>query len=144
MDTVADLYSKEDFHKTCKIKKETVKETLNKILEEERNDYLIICLSADPWGMGLDHWFQNREEYKELSNIEELENIINNVIEEKREFLKKNTIEAILKDISIKSTTELEEKIGEIEKELEEAKLEHENFSEQLKLINRELKKGGD
>lgn len=89
----------------------------------------------------MDHWFQNKEKYKELSNIEELENIINIVIEEKKEFLKKNTIEAILKDISIKSTTELEEKIGEIEKELEEVKLEHENFSEQLKLINRELGK---
>jgi len=141
MDTIADLYSKEDFQRVCNIKKEAVRETLNKILSEERKDYLIVCLSTDPWGMGLNHWFQNKEEYKKLSNIEKLEDIINHIAEEKKEFLKKNTIKAILRDISTRSFSEFKEKIGRLEKKIKEAELEHGDLEDQLNVLRRELKK---
>jgi len=141
MDTVADLYSKEDFQRVCNIKKETVRETLNKILGEERNDYLIVCLSADPWGMSLSYWFKNKKEYKKLSNIEKLENIVDHIAEEKKEFLKKKTIEAILKDISTRSFSEFKKKIGELEKKIKEVELEYEDLEDQLNVLRRELKK---
>lgn len=141
MDTVADLYSEEDFQKVCDVKKRVIKETLNKILKEERDDYLVICLSADPWGMGLSHWFKNKNEYKELSNIKELENVVDRIAEEKKEFFKRKTVEAILKDISIRSSSEFGEKMEELEKKIKEVELEYEDLDSQLDILKRELKK---
>jgi len=141
MDTVADLYSKDDFRKVCDIKKSVVKETLNKILGEERNDYFIICLSADPWGMGISYWLNNKEEYEALSNLRELRNLINNVVQEKRRLLKRKTIEAILKDISIRSSHEFKKKIEELEKEIKRLEIEYENLNEQLNFSWQELRK---
>jgi len=141
LDTIAVLYSKEDFQRSCEIKKNTVKNTLNNILEEEREDYLIICMSADPWGMGLKYWFQNKEEYRKLSNIEELEKAISQIIEEKGSQLKEKTIKAILKDIAIRSYKEFNEKLKELEIAIAEADANYQELQEQLNILRKELRK---
>ncbi len=73
MDNIADIMDREDFEKNCKIKKEVVKDTIEKLTGKRIEDKLIICLSADPNGMGLDYWLERKEEYREYSNIEALE-----------------------------------------------------------------------
>jgi len=143
MDTVADIYDEEDFKEKCEIKKQTVKETLNKILNEERSDYIIICLSADPWGMGLKYWLEkdNREEYLKLSRLKTLEEILETVIQEKQNKLKETTLKSILKDISTKGIKELGQKRQELEEQVKKLEMEYKELDEELKKINRELNK---
>jgi len=141
MDTVADVYSEEDFNRVCQTKKETVINTLNQILGEDRQDYTVICLSADPFGLGLKEWFKNKEEYLKISRIGQLEEIILNIAKEKAKELKKITIEAILKDVSIRGSNEFSKKMEELEKEVEKLKNEYDELQSQLKFINQEIYK---
>ncbi len=141
IDTIADLYSPEDFKKVCNIKKETVRKTLNKILNENREDYLIICLSADPWGMGLNYWFKRKDEYKRLSNLEMLEKAINRVIHRKGSILKEETVKSILKDISIKSNKEFNKVIKNIKTNLQEIEISYSDLKTQLANMKREVNK---
>lgn len=110
MDNIADITDREDFEKNCKIKKEVIKDTIEKLTGNRIEDKLIICLSADPNGMGLDYWFERKEEYREYSNIEALEVLINSVVNEKKENLRKNTIEAVLRDLNIRGLEIIKEK----------------------------------
>ena len=143
MDTVADIYDEGDFREKCEIKKHTVKETLNRILNEQRSDYIIICLSADPWGMGLKYWLEkeNREEYLKLSRLKTLEEILENVIQEKGKKLKEVTLKSMLKDISTKGIKELSKKRQELEEQFKKLELEYKELNEELNKINRELNK---
>lgn len=141
IDTIADLYSPEDFKKVCNIKKEAVKKTLNKILNQNREDYIIICLSADPWGMGLDYWFKQKDEYRKLSNLEMLEKVIDKTIHKKGSILKEETIKSILKDISIKSNKEFGKEIKNIKTKLQGIEISYRDLKNQLTNLKREVNK---
>jgi len=141
LDTIANIYSEKDFQQVCEIKKEVIRNTLNNILGEKRNDYLIVCVSADPWGTGLKYWFQNKEEYRKLSNIGELEKTITQIIEEKGSKLKEKTIKAILKDIAIRSHGEFSEKLKELEAAIKETEASYQELREQLNILRKELRK---
>ena len=74
MDEVADLEDDNDFDKNAKIKKDVV----SAIIKDEvgiNNTNRIVCVAADPFELGLKHWINNTD-YKRLSRIEMLENML--------------------------------------------------------------------
>ncbi|MCF6157602.1 MAG: labile enterotoxin outputA [wastewater metagenome] len=86
MDERADLEDEEDYKRISDIKIEVVVDTLKQIIELKSLPK-IVCVSGDPYGYGLKHWFENLNEYKKLSRIENLCNEINRFIKSARDRL---------------------------------------------------------
>jgi len=131
MDEVADLEDEEDFNKNSQIKKEVVLDIIKGIVSYKKEPKMV-CISADPFGEGLEFWMNNIEEYKKLSRIETLEKII-------FEFVEKYKEELIIKaGISV-----IEDTILKIQKELKKVKnilnLKIEELDNQIKEINNNL-----
>lgn len=75
-DEVADIGDDEDYRENLIIKKANVLGRLTNILslsEEEVADIQIVGVVANPFGMGLDYWLENRDEFKRISRIETLQ-----------------------------------------------------------------------
>ncbi|MBS4199329.1 50S ribosome-binding GTPase [Bacillus sp. FJAT-49732] len=118
MDEVADLDDSHDFDRCSRIKTETVINTINSItpLREEPK---VICLAADPYGLGLEHWLQNEEEYYRLSRIKMLDIELDNVIKSsKNEFIHKAGI-SVIKDTLQRSIKQLENIRNELKKQID-------------------------
>jgi len=101
MDTVVDLEDNQYFQKVCKIKKDEVKKILHGELDIEKFDR-IVCISADPYQLGLKEWFEREQEYRRLSRIEELQKTIDIFIKNAKERLQKESGLSIIRDIIIK------------------------------------------
>lgn len=115
MDEVADLNEDEDFERNCKIKKEVVREVLRKVVGA-RDFKRIVCVSGDPFGLGLKEWFSRENDYRKISRIGNLENIINEFIEKaKKELITKSGL-SVIKDVVIRTLDELEKLREELEK----------------------------
>lgn len=74
MDEVADLEDNNDFDKNAEIKKEVVSGILKDEIGIDENNR-IVCVAADPFELGLSYW-RNNTDYKRLSRIDSLENMI--------------------------------------------------------------------
>ena len=133
------LDDKEDFRRACSIKKEVVTSTLNQILGIEKKDYLIVCLVADPWAMGIKYWLENREEYERLSNIQELERIINSIIEKSKYDLMQKKVNSVIQDVVLRTKSEVEQWIEELETKLEELDMQKKEFQQELDEVRNEL-----
>ncbi len=139
--TGIDIENKEEFKTICEIKKKTVIDTLNNILGTSDSSYKIVCLSADPYGMGIDHWLSNREEYEKLSNIKELENIIAGIVNENKYALMLAKVKSVLKDIAIENKKEFKEVLDKIQDDIEMLKLNYNELKEEVDSVNKELSK---
>ncbi|WP_297453443.1 LeoA/HP0731 family dynamin-like GTPase [Persephonella sp.] len=138
-ETGIDINNKDDFTETCSIKKDVVVSTLNQILGIERKDYLVVCLVADPWEMGIKYWLENKEEYEKLSNIRELEKIINSIIEKKKYELIQKKVDSVIKDVVLRIKSEIEQWIEELEMKLEEVELQKKELQQELDEVRNEL-----
>jgi len=118
MDTVVDLEDNQYFQKVCKIKKDEVKKILHGELGIEKFDR-IVCISADPYQLGLKEWFEREQEYRRLSRIEELQKTIDIFIKNAKERLQKESGLSIIRDIIIKLNGEIKEKKDERNIELD-------------------------
>ncbi len=141
MDAVADIEDKEDFNRSCKTKKEVVKSTIEKLIGKKIDDNLIVCLSADPWGMGLNYWLQRMDEYRRLSNIQALESIVETVINKKKNTLRSLTIQALKRDFHQRGLVNVEEKTEILEKNVKHAKIEYEDLESQISSLRKEAQK---
>ena len=141
LDKVTALEDKEDFKEACFTRKEVVISTLNKILGIEKKDYLIVCLAADPWEMGMDYWLENKDEYESLSNIKELERMINSIIEKNKYKLMQERVESVIQDVVIRTKSKLETLIEELEEQLEKIDIQREEFQLELDKIKSEVNK---
>ena len=106
MDEVADLEDEEDFKENCEIKKEVVRDVLKQVVGVE-NFKRIVCVSADPYGLGLKEWFQKEEEYKKLSKLPLLEELLNEFIEKKKEDLIIKSGLSVINDMVMKINQQL-------------------------------------
>ena len=106
MDEVADLEDEEDFKENCEIKKEVVRDVLKQVVGVE-NFKRIVCVSADPYGLGLKEWFQKEEEYKKLSRLPLLEELLNEFIEKKKEDLIIKSGLSVINDMVMKINQQL-------------------------------------
>ncbi|RMA93080.1 LeoA/HP0731 family dynamin-like GTPase [Hydrogenothermus marinus] len=143
-ETGIDIENREDFDKMCSTKKEVVVSTLNNILEEERDDYLTVCLIADPWGMGIKHWLNNREEYERLSNIKQLEEIIDSVIKSRKYDLIQEKVNSVLQDIILNTQDNLSELIEVFQERLADLEIKKKELESELNGINSQLVKASN
>jgi GTP-binding protein EngB required for normal cell division len=118
MDTAVDLEDNQYFQKVCKIKKDEVKKILHGELGIEKFDR-IVCISADPYQLGLKEWFEREQEYRRLSRIEELQKTIDIFIKNAKERLQKESGLSIIRDIIIKLNGEIKGKKDERNIELD-------------------------
>ena len=75
-DEVADVEDEDDYRDNLKIKYDNVVGRLRAAIElgdEEEKELSVVAVAANPFDLGVDHWLQNPDEFKELSHIVELQ-----------------------------------------------------------------------
>lgn len=75
-DEVADVEDEDDYRDNLQIKYDNVVGRLRaaiKLSDEEEKELSVVAVAANPFDLGVDHWLQNPEEFKELSHITELQ-----------------------------------------------------------------------
>lgn len=83
-DEVADVEDKSDYNTNLEIKKKNTTSRLQEVLnltDAEKKDLIIVAVSANPFGEGIEYWLSKPEEYKKLSHIDTLKNATTEVIE---------------------------------------------------------------
>ena len=137
MDEVADLEDDSDFERNAKIKKEVV----SGILEEEigvAGHNRIVSVAADPFEMGLEYW-TNDANYKKLSRIYNLENIISEFKSKyKNELLIKAGI-SVIKDTSNHLLSELNEIKRALSNEANLLKNQIEEFNNRINVLEKDI-----
>lgn len=139
--TGIDLENTEEFKIMCEIKKQSVKETLDNILGESCNSYIIVCLSADPDKKGISYWLANKEQYDRLSNIKELEEILDKIVKTDKCNLIFEKVKSVLKDIVIKNKKDLERVLEIMQESLNVFKQRYEKLGREVDNINKEISK---
>ena len=94
-----DLSDSDDFNNGAQIKRKTLIQRLQQTIdltEDEASRLNVVCISANPKGKGMEHWFSNMELYQQRSHIEDLRNEIDRVVEHS------NVVE--LQDSAVKSS----------------------------------------
>lgn len=75
-DEVADVEDEDDYRNNLKVKYDNVVGRLLAAIAleaEEEKELSVVAVAANPFDLGVDHWLQNPDEFKELSHIAELQ-----------------------------------------------------------------------
>lgn len=75
-DEVADIEDEGDYQHNLHIKQENVTKRLSEMLnltEQERTNLSIVAVAANPFDLGIEHWLTNKDQFKTLSHIENLQ-----------------------------------------------------------------------
>lgn len=75
-DEVADVEDEDDYRVNLKVKYDNVVGRLRTAIEladEEEKELSVVAVAANPFDLGVDHWLQNPDQFKELSHITELQ-----------------------------------------------------------------------
>ena len=107
MDEVSDLEDEEDFKRNCEIKKKVVEDVLKEVVGVS-NFKRIVCVSGDPFELGLREWFNKENDYRKLSRIGDLENKIHEFIGKAKEELVINAGLSVIKDTIKRTLNQLE------------------------------------
>ena len=101
-----DLLDPKEFQRGVTIKKENLTKRLTETIgltEQEKNKLKIVCIAADPKGKGLEFWFNNMENYRQRSHIDDLKCEVDSIIAlNDKEDLKESVDYAVLQDVMIK------------------------------------------
>lgn len=89
MDDVSDLTDDEDFAQQERIKTENLRGKLIecKLTRSESERANVVCISAAPYGKGIDEWSNYREEYLQRSHLGKLEIMTNSILQHSRDSL---------------------------------------------------------
>ena len=89
MDDVSDLTDDEDFAQQERIKTENLRGKLIecKLSRSESEKANVVCISAAPYGKGIEEWSNYREEYLQRSHLGKLEIMTNSILQQSRESL---------------------------------------------------------
>ena len=133
-DEIADVADEEDYSHHAKIKKDNVSSRLQESLTLKNiEDLQIVAVSPNPFGMGVEHWKENKEEWKKLSHIALLrDTTMAKIKKHAKESLVIATIKSIATDIIYKRLPEL----ASFMKDLEENIKKHDK---KLKLFEEDL-----
>lgn len=75
-DEVADVEDEQDYKDNLKVKQNNVSGRLRELIDlsdQEAAELSVVAVAANPFDLGVEHWLANREEFKELSHIAELQ-----------------------------------------------------------------------
>ena len=84
MDEKYDTLDNEEFADGTRIKTQNLRERLIRCLnltDREVKELKIVCIAANPAGLGLEHWFDNKDEYADSSHIQLLQDTITSMTE---------------------------------------------------------------
>nr|WP_187427645.1 LeoA/HP0731 family dynamin-like GTPase [Treponema phagedenis] len=83
-DEVADIEDESEYQNNLKIKKENIMSRLSEAIGlnvEEKNEFIAVAVSANPFGEGIEYWFSRSDEYRKLSHIDSLKEATTEIIE---------------------------------------------------------------
>lgn len=89
-DEVADVEDEQDYLDNLHIKQSNVIGRLKQLISltpEEEQQLVIVGIAANPFEMGLDHWLNHKEEFRQLSRISSLQEATVSVIDNKGGYL---------------------------------------------------------
>ena len=117
-ETGCDLLDDMDFRQMEKIKKENLisrlRSTINLTPDEECR-LNIVCISADPKGKGLQHWFAKADDYLKRSHINSLRACLDKVVEQSDiKELQKSASDVSIRDIVNNACKEITEGVEPI------------------------------
>jgi len=148
MDTVTDLEDNHEFNETCTIKKSEVSKILSEKLNINANK--IVCIAANPFNRELKEWLtQDYEDYKKLSRIDLLEDIIDKFIKDAKEELIIKSGYSEIKDITTRifdklktAKTKINKQLPILKNQLRELQNEYNNFTKQLFNYHKYIREG--
>ena len=135
MDDVANLEDENDYRRNAGIKTKVIRDTLTSFLnlkEEQLKKLNIVCVSANPFNEGLKGWFNNIEEYRELSKLENLKVITSKIVEKNEAELKKEVSKSVIRDVVLIKSNELDEIISEEKQNVYKQKLQLKKLTSDL------------
>lgn len=140
MDEVADLDDEEDFNRSSEIKQKVVTDTIESIVNVT-NKPKVICVSADPYGMGLEHWLNEEADYARLSRMDTLITELDLFIQEFKNELVRNAGISVIKDAILQSIGQLEAARDEIKKSVELSSHQLMELDQKIGAFSRDLTK---
>jgi hypothetical protein len=144
-DEVADVEEEKDYTEKYLIKKESIINRLNDLLNltsEEKESLSIVAVAANPFGMGTQHWLQNMDQFRQLSHINQLQIATQDKIKSNggQSALINEVRKSIISDIIQKQLPNAQEffsklqiESGKLEKVRNEQKIEMDKISMKIK-----------
>ena len=143
MDEVADLEDEEDFKNNCEIKKKVVKDVLKEVVGIYDFNR-IICMSGDPFGLGLKEWFNKENDYRRLSRITDLEHTINEFIEKAKEELLIKSGLSVIKDSVTNILTDFKYLHKDLENEINLFNNQINEYENKFYILQKNINRGYD
>ena len=144
MDEVTSLDDDEDFAYDANIKKSTMTKALSEagIPDNILKDLNILCVAANPDGLGLEHWFNNLDEYNELSRVNAIHNKLKEILSspENNLNIKIKTYYDSLNDIVSTLISKMEDFILPSKDDLRNADKNLQSMKQELANIEAEIK----
>ena len=143
MDSVCDTTDDEDFANMERIKKENLISRLRSEIQltaQEEASLNVVCISADPKGKGLEHWFANSDNYMKRSHIGTLRKTLDKVVENvNKSNVQKNAVDASVKDVVFRLGKKIAYEIKPIDESLRVCSDEQEELNKQFKLTSENI-----
>jgi hypothetical protein len=136
--TLNDLENDREFQEKCQTKTNEVKKVLQSELGIE-NFGNIVCISADPYNLGLKSWFEKEEEYKKLSRIENLEKALDYFVQNAKERLQKESELSIIKDLVFRISETVEKIKNDILNSLEVLNAKYTELENRKKMLDNDI-----
>lgn len=128
-DLVADVEDADDFARNLEVKRAMVAKRLGELIHltpTEQQSLAIVAVAANPFDLGIEHWLSNREQFQQLSHIDELQRQTRAAVERNGGALAVALAakQSIIRDVLVKElpvAVEADEQIGAEVEKLEEA-----------------------
>lgn len=143
MDSVCDTTDNEDFADMERTKKKNLISRLRSEIQltaQEEARLNVVCISADPKGKGLEHWFANSDNYMKRSHIGTLRKTLDKVVENvNKSDVQKNAVDASVKDVVFRLGKTLAVYEQPIKEKLNIFSSEQDGLNEQFKLTSENI-----
>lgn len=144
MDSVCDTNDADDFADMERIKKENLISRLRSEIQltaQEESSLNVVCISADPKGKGLEHWFANSTDYMKRSHIGTLRKTLDKVVEKvNKTDVQSNAVDASVKDVVARLAKALAVCVKPVEDSLAICSDEQNALNKQFKLTSDNLR----
>ena len=138
-----DMLDTKDYNRGADIKKKAIIQRLEDTISltpKEAEQLHIVCISADPKGKGLEHWFSRKESYEERSHIGLLQDSIVEIVGTSDvEKLKSDTNMAVITDVVTNAQEQLSNVIAPVELAVQTAQEMNCELSQDKNRLRQEL-----
>ncbi|AZB32090.1 LeoA/HP0731 family dynamin-like GTPase [Chryseobacterium balustinum] len=142
-DDIADLEDENEYFNLFQIKKDSFVSTLDRFInltEQETENLKIIAISANPYTEGLEYWFDNLEEFENISRINKLRTVTNDIIANSSSSVYTNQIKSVVSDLVLRKKNEVIQIIELQSKNIELSDKNLKNIENDLDDVSKEIK----